>query len=314
MLSALLDDFGRVPGMETLTLLEERCGHEYRQGACRRIQAQDQETIFRELAGAADYTLVIAPEFDDALLTRCRWVVESRGRLLGPSLAAVKLTGDKLTLIHHLRSRGVPTPESRLCVGVEETLPASFPAVWKPRYGAGSQATFLAKDPQDLRDCVRRARAEGWQTEALVQPFVPGTAASVAFLIGPRCRIPLLPAAQRLSEDGRFHYLGGSVPLPGDLVARAIIAAERAVEAVPDLKGYVGVDVVLGSAADGSGDAVIEINPRPTTSYVGLRCLAETNLAEALLHVAIRNEIPHIAWRSGAVQFDANGAVRFNPE
>src|SRR5438876_7956058 len=136
MLSALLDDFGRVPGMETLTLLEERCGHEYRQGVCRRIQAQDQETVFRELAGAADYTLVIAPEFDDALLTRCRWVVESGGRLLGPSLAAVELTSDKLALSHLLRSRGVPTPESRLCVAGAETLPASFPAVWKPRYGA----------------------------------------------------------------------------------------------------------------------------------------------------------------------------------
>jgi predicted ATP-grasp superfamily ATP-dependent carboligase len=314
MLSAFLEDLGRVSGVETLTLLEEHCRHEYRGGVCRRICAQDQEKVFRELAAAADHTLVIAPEFDDILLTRCRWVLESGCRLLGPSLAAVKLTGDKLALSRHLRDRGVSTPESRPIVSGDEELPnAIFPMVWKPRYGAGSHATFLVKDLPELRACIGRARSEGWEGEALLQPFVPGKPASVAFLAGQRCRVPLLSAAQRLSDDGRFRYLGGCVPLPADLAGRAVQAAKRAVEAVPDLRGYLGVDVVLGHAEDGSGDAVIEINPRPTTSYVGLRALAETNLAEALLEVAIRDEMPRVVWRSGRVQFDADGTVRLNP-
>src|SRR5438309_10650381 len=63
MLSALLEDLGRVAGVETLTLLEERCRHEYRGGVCRRVLAPDQEKVFRELAAAAAYTLGIAPEF-----------------------------------------------------------------------------------------------------------------------------------------------------------------------------------------------------------------------------------------------------------
>src|SRR5216683_3627604 len=298
MLSALLEDFGRVAGVETLTLLEERCPHEYRGGVCRRIPAPHQEKVFRELAAAADYTLVIAPEFVDILLTRCRWVLESAGRLLGPSLAAVNLTGDKLEFSRHLRDRGIPTPDSRPIVPGEEPPHAIFPAVWKPRYGAGSQATFLVTDPEQLRTCVGRADAEGWQGEALLQPFVPGKAASVAFLVGRDCRFPLLPAAQRLSNDGRFRYQGGSVPLPVDLARRAVGVAKQAVEAVPDLRGYIGVDVVLGDASDGSSDTVIEIKPRPTTSYVGLRALAETNLAEALLRVAINNDVSPVRWRS----------------
>ena len=52
---------------------------------------------------------------------------------------------------------------------------------------------------------------------------------------------------------------------------------------MPGLSGYVGVDVVLGN--DGR-DWAIEINPRLTTSYVGLRALAGFNLAEAMLAVA----------------------------
>jgi predicted ATP-grasp superfamily ATP-dependent carboligase len=311
MLSTLLEDFGRISGVETLTLLDEHCAHDSLSGVCRRIRAQDEERVFRELAAAADCTLVIAPELDDILLTRCRWVVQAGGRLLGPSLATVELTGDKLALSRHLRKRGLFTPESRPFVPSESVSPVMFPLVCKPRNGAGSQATFLVHDQQELRTCLDRARAERWQGEALLQPFVPGRPASVAFLTGPYRRVPLLAAAQRLSQDGRFHYLGGTVPLPDDLGTRAVNAARRALETLVDLRGYIGVDVVLGPAEDGSEDAVIEINPRPTTSYVGLRALAETNLAETWLQVAFGDEPPHLVWRSGVVQFDADGTVQW---
>src|SRR5437899_7397951 len=161
MLSAFLEDFGRAPGIEIVTLVDERwCGDHY-QAACLRVRAADQEKAFRELAATADATLVIAPEFDGILLTRCRWVLESGGRLCGPSLAAVELTGDKLALCRHLRDRGLPTPASRPVVPYWEPKPADFPLVWKPRYGAGSQATFLVRNLTEFRGCPARARREG---------------------------------------------------------------------------------------------------------------------------------------------------------
>jgi predicted ATP-grasp superfamily ATP-dependent carboligase len=226
-------------------------------------------------------------------------------------LAAVELTGDKLALSGYLRHRGIPTPESWLFRSGKNSAQMKFPLVWKPRWGAGSQATFLVQDVKELASCVERATAEGWQGEALLQSFLPGQPASMAFLAGPHGLVPLLPAAQRLSDDHRFHYLGGAVPLATELSSRAVQVAKPAVESVPDLHGYVGVDLVLGSAEDGSQDAVIEINPRPTTSYVGLRALAETNLAEVLLHVVQGGVTPHLVWRTGTVQFDADGALRW---
>src|SRR5262249_42859079 len=83
--------------------------------------------------------------------------------------------------------------------------------------------------------------------------------------------------------------------------------AETAVAAVPGLQGYVGVDLVLGSAGDGSQDWVIEINPRLTTSYVGLRALAEDNLAEVMLAVARGEPVAPLTWRPGKVEFSADG-------
>jgi predicted ATP-grasp superfamily ATP-dependent carboligase len=58
---------------------------------------------------------------------------------------------------------------------------------------------------------------------------------------------------------------------------------DQAVRAILGLQGYVGVDLILGKGEDGALDQVIEINPRVTTSYVGLRALAKTNLAKAMM-------------------------------
>jgi predicted ATP-grasp superfamily ATP-dependent carboligase len=147
----------------------------------------------------------------------------------------------------------------------------------------------------------------------VVQPCVPGFPASVAFLLGPWARLVLPPAAQLLSSDGHFHYRGGTVPLLPDPGARAEHLARRAVETVPGLRGYVGVDLVLGPAVDGSADRVIEINPRPTTSYVGLRALAEGNLAEVLLRMATGDEARPLRWRPGSVHFQADGRTAYRP-
>jgi tyramine---L-glutamate ligase len=315
MLAAVLEDFGRIPGVRTCTLLAD----DFAQALSHDDQRSgtDERAAFLRLAGQADYTLVIAPEFDDLLATRCQWVEEAGGRSLNASVEAIRLTGDKYELARHLGQQQVRTPPtflfstlmfpgaSGLClpswrqdsnpaeitIGRIGILPPrfvennydSFPAIYKPRFGAGSQATFLVHSESELKRCLDVARAEGFTGEAILQPFIPGQPASVAFLIGSGQRLALWPAAQHLSSDGRFHYLGGTVPLAERYRQRAVTLAERASACVPGLRGYVGVDLVLGDAEDGSGDAVIEINPRLTTSYIGLRRLTPVNLAQVML-------------------------------
>jgi predicted ATP-grasp superfamily ATP-dependent carboligase len=101
--------------------------------------------------------------------------------------------------------------------------------------------------------------------------------------------------------DGRFHYRGGRVPLTEPLASRALSLARKAVDCVPGLFGYVGVDLVLGDA----GDWVIEINPRLTTSYLGLRQLAKKPLTDALLRIAKGEEL-RLEWHPGPIDFLPN--------
>ena len=104
----------------------------------------------------------------------------------------------------------------------------------------------------------------------------------------------------------RFCYRGGQLPIAPVLADRAVRIATAAVECVPGLRGYVGVDVVLG---DDGGDWAIEINPRLTTSYVGLRALARFNLAAAILAAVTGEPIPPLTWGDGSVTFTSDGQI-----
>ena len=243
MLRAVLADFRRIPGVASFTILQE----------------PDEEAAFRAAVRMADWSLVIAPEFHEILLRRCRWVTEEGGRLLGPSPDVVELCGDKLGLSRWLDLRGINVPETRSAPN-SVSSGWSQPFVQKPRFGAGSQDTYLLKS---------RFGNAPWQSafgEMIEQEFVPGLAVSVAFL--GRDWV-MNPCEQLLSSDGRLRYLGGRLPLPSALAKRALRTASAAVRKLPGMfLGYLGVDIVLG---DDGRDWVIEINPRLTTSYIGLR-------------------------------------------
>ena len=284
MRDAVCADFERSPGVRVRTL------------------DTDSEPAFRKEAAAADYVLVIAPEFDGILEKRCRWAEESGSELLGPTPMAVCLTADKLRLAQHLRAAGVPTPE---CWPLGQEPTDAFPIAWKPRDGAGSQATFLLTTPADRLRVQAALESERCPSPMIAQTFVEGVAASIAFLIGPQGATALVPCRQHLSDDGRFIYRGGSLPLPRPLASQALQVASAAVGCVEGLRGYVGVDVVV-TEHEGW---VIEMNPRLTTSYIGLRALARFNLAEAMLATFRGEELSSLEWEARAITFTADGRV-----
>lgn len=294
MHDAVAADFRRIPGVEVVTLAH--------------AVEEDNEEQIEHLASRCDWSVIIAPELHGEL-ERCCWSVWNSGsRLLGAGPTGIRLTSDKLALAEHWRDHGIPTPAT---TARDPTPCEAFPVVWKPRDGAGSTATFLLENALDATRAQAHLQADDYSGPMILQEFVPGQAASVSFLVGPHGAFPLLPAYQVLSHDGRFKYFGGEVPLPPPLADRALRLATRAVACVPDLAGYIGVDVVLGPNRDGSGDVAIEINPRITTSYVGLRALADFNLAAALLAVVAGDDPRPFTWKPGSLRWYADGKVEW---
>ncbi|HEV3439227.1 MAG TPA: ATP-grasp domain-containing protein [Gemmata sp.] len=292
MRDAVVEDFKRIPGTAAFAFPDEA--------------APAAQESFDEMCKVSDWTIIIAPAFDDCLGRYAESVQRAGGHLLGPSFDAIRLTSDKFELFNYWRRHNIPTPATteREPAGCE-----AFPVVWKPRDGAGSTMTFLLTSPHDVVRAQAQLAAEKHHGPMILQEFVPGRAASIAFLCGPAGNTTLLPASQVLSNDGRFSYLGGEIPLSPDLARRAVQLGQRTVNCVPGLKGFIGVDLVLGQAEDGTQDYAIEINPRLTTSYVGLRSLAEFNLAEAMLQSATNSLANPLTWREGRIRFASDGSV-----
>ncbi len=305
MLSALAADFGRIDGVHVFTQRDVRLAPLVPAVFdCRTVRNRDEEaSAFRELASQCDFTLIVAPEFDDLLLRRCRLAESVGANLLSPNSDFVSLAADKSATAERLACADVPVPYGislRREARILHDFP--FPAVLKPRFGAGSRDIHFVNrydDVNELTRCAGEWRLEQWRR---------GTPASVAVLCGRKGQTALPMCRQRLSDDGRFRYLGGALPVPENMERRGQALAIAAVRSLPMTIGYVGVDLVMGDDPDGSEDVVIEINPRITTSYVGLRRASRKNLAAAMIDGAMGNDF-ELLFDMEPVEFSADGTI-----
>jgi predicted ATP-grasp superfamily ATP-dependent carboligase len=295
-------------GIRVLVTLDERAPEDPGPWSVVRIGPGEWPDAVCELARRADYTVLIAPETMGILAGMARGLQNDGAQSLGSTAEAIELTGDKLRFSRWLKTRGVRTPHC-LRIIPKDGLPAEvhFPAVFKPIDGAGSLDTYYLSGRQTLPRAARRL------PEALLQPFRAGVPLSGSFLVreGPEPWLVGLGWQRIEIRNGRFTYHGGRIPWRGRFFEPQLA---RALASVPGLRGFVGIDFVWEA---GSEDIeVLEINPRPTTSYVGLsRILPPGHLAAAWLASfgapgyprELLEDLADLVDRHPGVSFDAEG-------
>ncbi|MCA9102080.1 MAG: ATP-grasp domain-containing protein [Planctomycetales bacterium] len=316
---ALVEDFAALDGVKVSTTLDARLERRRRFAAWPAavecvpvIDASHFQHVFDQQTRRSDWTLVVAPEIDAALLERTRYVVRSGTRLLGLSEDVIRLASDKHATADWLFERGVPCTQGvRLIEGGKLPADLRYPAVAKPCDGAGCEGIVVLRSAADWHRC-----GDDGATSYRVEPIVTGTPASATLLCGLAGAVPLLAGRQDVQIGDRVTYHGGDLPLSGSLGERAVALAERVAAALPQPLGcgLLGVDMVLRDevsrgARAGDRDVVVEVNPRVTTSYVALRRLVVGNLAGHMLDVA-EGRTATLAFDCAPLQFTADGQVR----
>jgi predicted ATP-grasp superfamily ATP-dependent carboligase len=251
-----------------------------------------------------DAAFLIAPE-TGGQLQAITTMVEGRGKLVvGSSAAGIKAAGDKMLTCRLLKARGVPTPRTlRLRPADDPTSVGrrlGYPVVVKPIDGVGCHSVFIARRQSDLERTIATARQKAPDATLLAQAYIGGVHVSVSLLTDGSHSLPLTLNLQEITGRSRLKYHGGCVPFNHPLRALAFRRAEEVIQAIPGLKGYVGVDLILTD----HDAVVIEVNPRLTTSYVGIRKVLRQNPA-ALILDAVAGKLPDPA------AIDIIGSARF---
>lgn len=326
MLAAVARDFAACRDVRTTVLLDSRLDpvpfRDHGVQVTSPATAAHEADLFSRLAERADAVLVVAPEIGGILERRCRTVEEVGTPLLGPSSAAVRIAADKLASAQLLAALGLPTIPTE-AVDLRAPAPRSFPVVVKPRDGVGSLGVRRLDDAGEwdaFVDALRRtaddaARDPFAPRDWVFQPFAAGRPASVAAIVrrappeGP-VDVDVLPTGwQHLADRRTFAYRGGRLPAR-EVDPREVERIVRTVATgLPGLAGWFGLDLLVAppGAADAPHVAVVEINPRLTTAYLGYRRATSANLAERMLPG--RPPSGPLAWHPGEIEFTADGTA-----
>jgi len=286
MLTALVNDLAALDGIEIVTSRDARLPALL---APAEVLTIDEPGEFwprwAEMIRSADAVWPIAPESGGILARVCELAVDAGRRLLASDPQSVRLTTSKLATAQHLAMAGIPTvPTAPL--GDWEAFGKASAWVVKPDDGAGAENTLLFEAFDELDRWI----AASPNSDMILQPYVSGPAASLSLL----CRDGaawLLTCNEQLIEisGNEFRYRGGVVGGREARRAEYQPIASAVAAAIPDLWGYVGVDLIDSS----EGPVVLEINPRLTTSYASLRRAIGVNPSGLVLDL-LNRQIPDI--------------------
>ena len=237
------------------------------------VKTNDFDRSVEELSAQCDAALVVAP---DELLGDLTEMIEENTVNLGCPSGSVRLCADKLECTRILEKKGIKVPATTIS-GESNVFSPGDRVVIKPRWGCASEDTTLTRYscatviPEDF---VATRYIEG---EHLSASLVVGDDMLPQSLSQSPLALPLTVNRQNISIGSKIQYNGGTVGVDTGQNQELFRAAQRSAEAL-GCQGYVGVDIVLAD-----NPWVIDVNPRLTTSIIGISRVMEEELGELIL-------------------------------
>jgi len=308
MLNTVIEDFREI-GQEIVTTLDSNLNTMQNYLKAHKIieisGKEELEEKFIEITADSDAVLLIAPESDNLLFELAK-KVETAGRLLlGPSSDAIKIAGNKIEThkkaleAHVLIPSGIrvafseePEKIDKICNQI------GYPVVFKPIDGVGGGGICIVANSQDIEAGMQTVRQYTRLDSFQAQKFINGLDVSVSAIVSGQEVYPISLNAQLVRigpPNAKSEYRGGYLPIGHRLKEEAFENTKKILRHIGGFQGYAGLDFVFSYAP-----FLIEVNPRITTSYLGLREVLSPNPAQLILD-AVQGKPPKKISFEGAV-------------
>lgn len=260
-------------------------------------ESGDFDAEIARLAPQCDYGLVIAP---DEMLSKFTHTLELATHNIGSDSTSIAVCANKRLTGKILSGIGIAVPQE---VGADYT----GKRVIKPVKGAGSVGVRIAKEgevPGDGEMAVEYLEGEHYSV-SIVGSRVVGEACGYYSGLPP-VFLTINRQYSSADENGVFTYRGGETPVHPEREEEIIDVAKKTIERL-GCQGYVGIDLVVGEKI-----WVVDVNPRPTMSIIGVVGVIDEEIADVLLKATVGLPPEGVHYNGKKAVFDDIGGVTFS--
>ncbi|MHA1849502.1 MAG: ATP-grasp domain-containing protein [Promethearchaeota archaeon] len=240
--------------------------------------------ILKSIDVESSHVFVVAPEIGKILENLTSKIEDIGFSLLSQPSEAIATSSDKYLSLNLLKSNGVKAPATLLLNSVNNIHSIEYPLILKPRHGAGSAGVFKVLAPELLKSIVATELKLGFREDELViQEYIDGTSLSASVLaLNDRCELiginhQFVSLSTTAMQDSK--YQGGIVGQNRIEIQEQCEKIASIIKKELKLNGYFGFDFVL----DDLGEIhVVEVNPRLTTSFIGISLLNKESMLKII--------------------------------
>ncbi|MBD3230519.1 MAG: ATP-grasp domain-containing protein [Candidatus Lokiarchaeota archaeon] len=273
----------------------------------------------------SDYYLIIAPEFEGILGRLTKLTKDIHTINLGSNFSSIRITSDKYKTYLALKrlKKYLPiTIKKKISYKTDQIARAcdqiKYPVIFKPLDGVSGEGISLINNKGEIKTGLKKIKESSQINEFIIQEYIDGYDVSVSLFITENKIYPLSLNSQIIDLRGPnaiTEYNGGYIPFTHRSIDTEDIfnLSRECINLIPGLNGYIGIDFVLKERP-----YIIEINPRLTTSYIGLNeLLLENPYSQIILKSDFRPDLKkNISVFFSRIEFELNKYIisRKNPK
>lgn len=250
----------------------------------------DEWKVWDTCISQCDAAWIIAPETDGILLRLTEMIAHHNKVLLGCGSNAIKQCASKEASYQLFNTLPYPTPVTYRWEAWQALHASQQLGAWvcKQDDGAGAEDSACFENINPLNTFMQSR-----QHSHVVQPYVQGQTASLSMLCK-QGKAWLLSANLQKTERTASPNMGGTQFIYTGSIVNGMVEhwqafeeiAQQIAHALPDLSGYVGVDVIVNDQTIW----LLEINPRLTSSYPALAEATGCNPAQLVIDLICKND------------------------